>query len=97
MDDPRIEWLRDRVYAALDIQGNEVFEELLERDEGEFERRLGKFLNDTPEEGETAILFYKIVKEEEEEIEVECGMLNYELLVILITIRFVNNFVCNGH
>lgn len=79
MDDPRIEWLRDRVYAALDIQGNEVFEELLERDEGEFERRLGKFLNDTPEEGETAILFYKIVKEEEEEIEVECGMLNYEL------------------
>ncbi|CAG5126036.1 unnamed protein product, partial [Candidula unifasciata] len=72
MDDPRIEWLRDRVYEALDIQGNEVFEELLERDDGEYERRLGKYLNDTPEEGETAILFYKVVREEEEEVEVEC-------------------------
>ena len=74
MDDPRIEWIRDRVYNALDIKENEVFEELLEREDGEFERNLGKFLNDSPEEGESSILFYKIVKEEEEEVEVECGM-----------------------
>merc|ERR1739842_42928 len=72
MDDPRIEWIRDRVYNALDIKENEVFEELLEREDGEFERNLGKFLNDSPEEGESSILFYKIVKEEEEEVEVEC-------------------------
>ncbi|XP_059165934.1 dynein axonemal heavy chain 10-like isoform X2 [Physella acuta] len=72
MDDPRIEWIRDRVYDALDIQEKEVFEEILEREDGEFERRLGKYLNDTPVEGETSILFYKIVREEEEEVEVEC-------------------------
>merc|ERR1711963_309331 len=71
-DDPRIEWLRDRVYGALDVKENEVFDELLERDDGEMERCLGKFLNDSPEEGESSILFYKIVKEEEEEVEVEC-------------------------
>ena len=73
MDDPRIEWIRNRVYHALDIKEHEVFEELLERSDGEFERQLGKFLNDTPEENESAILFYKLVVEEEEEVEVECG------------------------
>ena len=75
MDDPRIEWIRDRVHCALDINENEVFEELLEREDGELERRLGKYLNDTPEEGEASILFYKVIKEEEEEVEVECGKL----------------------
>ena len=73
MDDPRIEWIRDRVYQALDIKESAVFEELLERSDGEFERQLGKFLNDTPEENESAILFYKLTIEEEEEVEVECG------------------------
>ncbi|XP_035829687.1 dynein heavy chain 10, axonemal isoform X2 [Aplysia californica] len=72
MDDPRIEWIRDRVNGALDIKEHDVFEELLERDDGEFERRLGKFLNDSPDEGESSILYYKIVREEEEEVEVEC-------------------------
>merc|ERR1712190_674902 len=71
MDDPRIEWIRDRGYNALDIKENEVFEELLEREDGEFERNLGKFLNDSPEEGESSILFYKIVKEGEEGAEKE--------------------------
>lgn len=74
MDDPRIEWIRNRVYQALDIQEIEIFEELLERDDGEAERRLLKFLNDTPEESESSILLYKIIREEEEEVEVECGI-----------------------
>ena len=73
MDDPRIEWVRNRVYQALDIRELEVFEELLERDDGEVERCLLKYLNDTPEENEASILFYKVIKEEEEEVEVECG------------------------
>lgn len=90
MDDPRIEWVRDRIYAALDVKEKEVFEELLEREDGEFERRLGKYLNDTPEEGETSILFYKTVREEEEEIEVECGMYQWFYLKLKIrTIAFV--------
>ena len=77
MDDPRIEWIRDRVYGALHVKENEVFDELMEREDGEFERNLGKFLNDSPEEGESSILFYKIIREEEEEVEVECGEFDY--------------------
>lgn len=75
MDDPRFEWVGKQVALALDIKEPEVFEELLERDDGVFERGLGKFLNDTPEDTESSILFYKIIREEEEEVEVECGML----------------------
>ena len=74
MDDPRIEWIRDSVYDALNIKDPEIFEDLLNRDDGEPERAIAKFLNETPEEAESAILFYKEIKEEEEEVEVECGM-----------------------
>ena len=75
MDDPRIEWIRDRVYQALDIADPDIFEELLNRDDGEAERSIAKFLNETPEENEQSIIFYKVVQEEEEEVEVECGKL----------------------
>ena len=85
MDDPRIEWLRNRVYQALDIQDLEVFEELLERDDGEVERCLLKYLNDTPDESESSILFYKVTREEEEEVEVECGMLFFSPPIKAIT------------
>lgn len=73
MDDERIEWIRNQVYLALDIKEVDVFEELLDREDGLWERELGKFLNDTPDENESSVLFYKITKEEEEEVEVECG------------------------
>ena len=75
MDDPRIEWIRDRVYLALEITENEVFTDLLEREDGEAERQIQGFLNETPEDCENAapIVFYKDVVEEEEEVEVECG------------------------
>jgi hypothetical protein len=72
MDDPRIEWLRNKVYHALDISEPEVFEDFLNRDDGEAERGVAKFLNETPE-GESSLIFYKIIQEEEEEVEVECG------------------------
>lgn len=75
MDDPRFEWIKDQVNLALNIKENEVFDDLLERDDGLYERQLGKFLNDTPEEEESSLLFYKIIREEEEEVEVECGMM----------------------
>lgn len=76
MDDERIDWIRHQVYLGLDIKETdlEVFEELLDRDDGVWERELGKFLNDTPEENESSIVFYKITREEEEEVEIECGM-----------------------
>ena len=73
MDDVRFEWLRDKVYSALNITDPEVFEELLNRDDGEFERALAKFLNETPEEGKSAAIFYKKLREEEIEVEVEVG------------------------
>ena len=75
MDDPRIEWLRDKTNLALNIADDEVFEELLNRDDGEAERAIAKFLNETAEsESEGAILVYKILEEDFEEVEVECGM-----------------------
>ena len=75
MDDPRIEWIRDRVYLALDIEDNDVFTDLLERDDGEAERHIQQFLNETPEDCESAlpVVFYKERVEETEEEEVECG------------------------
>lgn len=75
MDDPRIEWIRNKAYLALDIKDPEIFEQLLEREDGEGERDIAKFINDTPTEDSTSLLFYKVVREEEDEIEVECGML----------------------
>ncbi|XP_072163343.1 dynein axonemal heavy chain 10-like [Diadema setosum] len=71
MDDIRFEWLRDKIYHALDISDPEVFEELINRDDGEHERSLAKFLNETPEEGKSAAIFYKRVRQEEREIEIE--------------------------
>ena len=75
MDDPRIQWVGDRVNHALLIDSNDVFDELLNREDGEAERSIGKFLNETPENDESAIIFYKVILQEEEEYEVECGML----------------------
>ncbi|CAH1801914.1 unnamed protein product [Owenia fusiformis] len=72
MDDPRIEWIQGRVFLALDIKEQEVFDDLLDRDDGEAERDIAKFLNETPDENCPALLFYKETREEEEEVEVEC-------------------------
>ncbi|XP_074641402.1 uncharacterized protein LOC141899146 [Tubulanus polymorphus] len=72
MDDPRIEWLRNRVFDGLNILDAVVYEELLNRDDGVFEREIAKFLNETPEEHNSALLFYKTEVEEEEEVEIEC-------------------------
>jgi len=73
MDDPRIEWIRNKAYLGLNIQDPAVFEQLLERDDGEGERNIAKFINDTPTEDASSLLFYKVVREEEDEMEVECG------------------------
>lgn len=74
MDDPRVEWIRNKAYLALAITDPEVFEQLLDRDDGEGERDIAKFINDTPSEDSASLLFYKVIKDEIEEVEVECGM-----------------------
>lgn len=79
MDDLRIEWIRDRVYEALDISDREVFEEFLERDEESAEIQLARFLNEEPQEGKTSLIFYKVIVEEEREFEVEVDAENQDL------------------
>jgi len=73
MDDPRFEWIAKQVYQALDISEKEVFEDFLESEDGLYERQLSKFLNDTPEDNESSVIFYKVIREEEEDVVVECG------------------------
>nr|XP_026696380.1 dynein heavy chain 10, axonemal isoform X1 [Ciona intestinalis]XP_026696381.1 dynein heavy chain 10, axonemal isoform X2 [Ciona intestinalis] len=73
LDDPRIEWIRDRVCLGLNIKDNEVFNEMLSRYEGEEEIKLQHFFNESSDdEGTSALLFYVLMVEEEEEVEVEC-------------------------
>ncbi|KAG8456021.1 hypothetical protein GDO86_001999 [Hymenochirus boettgeri] len=72
LDDPRVEWVRDRVYYAFGLADPYCFEDLLYRDEGEQEGKLLRFLNETSEEkGVSALLFYKSVREDEVEVEIE--------------------------
>ena len=73
MDDTRIEWIRNKIYLGLGITDPEVFDDLVTREDGQYENEILKFLNETPKEGCTMI-FYSMLKEEEEEIEVEAGM-----------------------
>lgn len=80
MDDQRVEWIRDAVYLALDIDDSHVFEDFLSRDNGSAGIIISKFLNETPEDGENAVLFYKETVEEEEEVEVECGAYNNKIV-----------------
>ena len=72
MDDPRFEWIAKQVYQALNISEKEVFEDFLESEDGLYERQLSKFLNDTPEDNESSVIFYKVIREEEEDVVVEC-------------------------
>ena len=73
MDDLRIEWLRNKVYEGLNVSDPQVFEDMLARDDGENEMVIARYLNDTSDDLHRALLFYKMVREEEEEVEIECG------------------------
>ena len=71
MDDLRYIWMRDKVFAALDIDEQEVFEEFFVRDEGENERKIAAFMNQTEEDEDNAPIFHKELKEEEIEVQIE--------------------------
>jgi len=73
MDDLRIEWLRDRVYDSLDVHQKDAFEELLSRNDGEAELMISKYLNQSTEDTECPLIFYKLVLEQEEDVEVDFG------------------------
>ena len=71
MDDNRFLWLRDKVFASLDIIESDVFEEFIGREDGENESKLAKFLNQTEEDEDYALIFHKELKEEEIEVQIE--------------------------
>ena len=74
MEDLRVVWMRDRVYAALGLQDEGLFRELLAREEGRAERELLAYLDQPAEQLQSsAILFLarKVVVDVEQEDEPE--------------------------
>ena len=72
MDDPRLEWMINKLTLGLNIKSPDVFEDLLSREDGNNELKMLHFFNlSTQEEGTHTLLFYKQTIEEEEEVEVE--------------------------
>ncbi|XP_053509735.1 dynein axonemal heavy chain 10 isoform X2 [Ictalurus furcatus] len=69
LDDPRLQWIRDRVNAAFHLPEPDCFEELLSRGDGEEERKILQFLNQvTEEEITSALLLFKRIWEEEVQV-----------------------------
>jgi len=82
MDDLRIEWLSSRVYDSLDVRQKGAFEELLSRNDGHAELMISDYLNETTEDTHRPLIFYKLVLERDEEVEVECGRSKCFLLCV---------------
>lgn len=76
MEDLRILWMRDRVYAALGLQEEDLFRDLLQRDDAQAQRELLDYL-DQPSESQQAALLFNVreVLVEVEEDEPECKYL----------------------
>uniref|UniRef100_F1RFM8 Dynein axonemal heavy chain 10 n=1 Tax=Sus scrofa TaxID=9823 RepID=F1RFM8_PIG len=78
MDDLRVLWMRDRLYTAFGIRDPQLFEELLNRNDGEVEDLILHFLNQSSdEEGASTLFFYRKVVPEEVEVEVEVAIDNF--------------------
>jgi len=73
MDDLRFEWLRNRIYESLDVHQKDAFEELLSRDDGKAEILISEFLDEAADDDQRPLIFYKVVLEQDEQVEVECG------------------------
>lgn len=76
MDDIRFIWLRDKVFNALDINEPDVFDEFMLRDDGDNELKIAKFLNQTEEDEDFALIFNKEIREEETEVQIELSINN---------------------
>lgn len=70
MDDLRVLWMRDRVYQAFGLTDPQLFEDLLNRDDGEAEDLILHFLNhSSEEEGASTLFFYRALVPEEVDVE----------------------------
>ncbi|KAK2837262.1 hypothetical protein Q5P01_014474 [Channa striata] len=71
-DDLRVEWIRQRVSAGFNLSGcPNSFDELLNKNDGEEEQKIFRFLNVVSEEDSSSCLFFfKTIKEVEIEVEI---------------------------
>lgn len=74
MEDTRIAWVKNVVYASLGLSDDSLFENLLARDEGKATRELQSLLDQPANKYSPAIIFYPIHHEVEEMVEVVEGM-----------------------
>lgn len=73
MDDLRVAWMKEKVYAGLGLKEEALFKELLSRDEGRAKRELVALLDASGEQLSSSIIFYSLETEVEREVEVEEG------------------------
>jgi len=71
MSDVRLNWIKQRVYDVLNIIDDAVFKEFLERDDERFKDDLLRYLSETRDGSEIAMVFYRVRRQEEERMEVE--------------------------
>lgn len=73
MEDQRVVWMKDRVYAALGLRDDKLFEGLLQREDKWAERELLGYLDQPVAQYSPAVVFYPLEGEVEEEVEVVEG------------------------
>ena len=74
-DDLRVEWIRQRVSAGFVLaKCPECFDELLLREDGEEEKKIIRYLDETSvDDSPSCLMFFKSFREENIEIEVPLG------------------------
>ena len=90
MEDCRVSWMKERVYAALGLRDDSLFVDLLSKDSQKASRELVSSLDAKADGYSPAILFYPLEHEVEEMVEVVEGKNNnivntreYECLLVL--------------
>ena len=76
MEDTRIAWMKDRVYASLNLRDDTLFENLLARDEQKAKTELLSILDNSTENYSPTVIFYPLNHEVEELVEVVEGIAN---------------------
>ena len=73
MEDYRVSWMKERVYAALGLRDDKLFEDLLSKDDQKASRELVSSLDEKVDGYSPAILFYPLEHEVEDIVEVVEG------------------------
>ena len=75
--DTRLLWIKKLVYTGLGLKDDELFKELIEKEEKKNAKLLYDLLNSATKENglySSALIFYSLVSEITREVEVEEGM-----------------------